>query len=172
MDRRRRADLLRLGYGAHDRPLAIASQAMAKDLTMTVDAETLEILQTIPGGRALIVALGGSPNFGDAEVSSLILDRSGQSKLVIVAFNYSRGHEKRIRVTFHLGDMIDVGLEGFWRQNVIDGLQIRRAAQKPPHPSLIGIGGAPGDLEIVLEPCAGAFGTIRASLTNISIEPA
>jgi hypothetical protein len=140
---------------------------------MTVDAETLEILRSIPGGREeLIVAFGGLPNFGDAEVFSLILDRSGQSKLAIVAFNYSHGHERRIRVTFHLEDMIDVGLEGFWHQNVIDGLQIRRAAQKPLHPSLIGIGGAPGDLETVLEPCAGAFGTIRASLTKISIDPA
>jgi hypothetical protein len=139
---------------------------------MPVDADTLEILRTIPGGRELIVAFGGLPNFGDAEVSSLILDRSGQSKLMIVAFNYSLGHEKRIRVTFHLEDMIDVGLEGFWRQNVIDGLQIRRASQKPLHPSLLGIGGAPGDLEIVLEPCVGAFGTIRASVAKISIEPA
>jgi hypothetical protein len=39
------------------------------------------------------------------------------------------------------------------------------------HPSLYGIGLALGDHEIILEPCAGAFGFIRCSIEMIIISP-
>jgi hypothetical protein len=66
--------------------------------------------------------------------------------------------------------MIDVTIEGFSHQNVVGGLTLRRAPNKATDPSLKGIGLKDPEFEIALAPCAGAFGTIRASITNISID--
>jgi hypothetical protein len=75
-------------------------------------------------------------------------------------------------VTFNLADMIDVAIEGFSHQNVIASLKLGRAPGREIHPSLLGIGAVDSDLEIELEPCAGAFGKIRAKLIGVSFEPA
>jgi hypothetical protein len=67
--------------------------------------------------------------------------------------------------------MIDLHIEGFSRQNVIGGLNLRRARDQSVHRSLIGIGLARGEVEIELEPCAGAFGFIRCAIEKIAITP-
>jgi hypothetical protein len=77
-----------------------------------------------------------------------------------------------IIVTFTLHDMIDVALEGFGGQNVIGGLTIRRASERPIHKSLVGIGLSRPDHILELEPCAGAFGRIWATVASISMETA
>jgi hypothetical protein len=147
---------------------------------MSYDAEveeTAEILKGLPGGPELLAWFGGVPNFGDAEVLGLNLDRAGHSQLRILAISYAGGRDsggffKRLVITFDLADMIDVAIEGFSHQNVIEGLKLRRAPAKPVHPSLLGLGMGDGDFEIELEPCAGAFGKIRASVISVSFEPA
>jgi hypothetical protein len=48
---------------------------------------------------------------------------------------------------------------------------LRRAKPAATHPSLLGMGLAPGAIEIELHPCAGAFGTIRCSIEKIVITP-
>jgi len=111
------------------------------------------------------------PNFGDGEVVSLTLDREGNSILRVLATRRdANGDLGRAIISFHLSDMIDVDIEGFSRQNVIDDLKLRCARDKEIHPSLLGIGLVAPKFEIQLSPCAGAFGKIRASIMNISIE--
>jgi hypothetical protein len=133
--------------------------------------ETLEILEKLPGGRELLVWFGGIPNFGDGELLSLSLDRSAVSVLRVLATRRgANGDLERAVISFHLSDMIDVAIEGFSHQNVIGDLKLRHARDKETHPSLLGIGVVAPKLEIELEPCAGAFGTIRANIVNICVE--
>jgi hypothetical protein len=75
-------------------------------------------------------------------------------------------------VSFMLRDVLEVAIQGFSHQNVISGLKIRNASPMQVHPSLIGIGLNLPDHEIELEPCAGAFGTIRATIEAITMEAA
>jgi hypothetical protein len=143
---------------------------------MPHDAKTAEVLEALPGGRELLAWTGGIPNFGDAEVLGLTLDRSGASELRILVISAdsaqgASGLFKKAIVTFTLRNMIDVSLEGFGHQNVIGGLKIRRAPAKQKHPSLFGIGIVDSEHEIELAPCAGAFGTIRATIASLSIDP-
>jgi len=72
---------------------------------------------------------------------------------------------------FSLRDMINAHLDGFSAQNVIAGLRLRRARDRAMHPSLSGYGLVPGEVEIELAPCAGAFGTIRCTIVEIAIMP-
>jgi hypothetical protein len=138
--------------------------------------ETVDLLQQIPGGAALLPWFGGAPRFGDSEVLDLCLNRTGLSRLRLVLYRaVDHTSEKReleqIVVAFSLRDMIDVDLKGFSRQNVVGDLVLRRARHQHLDPSLLGIGSAPGEVEIVIEPCAGAFGVIRATIASISFAP-
>ncbi|WP_158813762.1 hypothetical protein [Methylocapsa sp. S129] len=138
--------------------------------------ETLAILKEIPGGPEVIAWFGGSLEFGDAEVLELRLVRKGLSTLRLAAMTSESGKYKgpsfkHAVLDFTLRDMIDVHLDGFGRQNVIGGLTLRRAKDEALHPSLIGIGLVRGDVEIELQPCAGAFGMIRCSIEKIAITP-
>jgi hypothetical protein len=139
--------------------------------------ETVEILKDVPGCLELLAWFGGVPNFGDGEVLGLSLDRAGPSRLRLLAISSTGGRDsggflKRAIVTFNLADMIDVTIEGFSHQNVIGGLKLHRAPERKIHSSLLGIGAVASDLEIELEPCAGAFGKIRANVIGVSFEPA
>lgn len=138
---------------------------------------TIAILDEIAGGPEVIAWFEGRlPHFGDAEVLELRLVREGPSVLRISTMMYSRDHligayAKHAVFTFFLRDMADVHLDGFAHQNVIGGLTLRRSQVAEIHPSLYGIGLSIGDHEIVLEPCAGAFGFIRCTVESISITP-
>jgi hypothetical protein len=138
--------------------------------------ETVSILNGIPGGREVIAWFGGRPEFGDAEVIELRLVRKGSSRLRLAA-TFSAGGKyqgppfKHAVFDFSLHDMMDVHLDGFSRQNVIGGLRLRRARDRSTHPSLLGYGLAPGEVEIELAPCAGAFGSIRCTIGKIAISP-
>jgi hypothetical protein len=134
--------------------------------------KTVEILEKLPGGPELLAWFGGSLNFGDGEVVSLTLDRGQFSVLRVLAMRRdANGDFSRAMISFHLAGMIDVAIEGFSHQNVIDNLKLRPAPDNEIHPSLLGIGLIAPEFEIQLNPCAGAFGIIRASIVNISIEP-
>jgi hypothetical protein len=129
--------------------------------------ETASLLLKIPGGPELLEWLAGVPAFGDAEIVSLVLDRKGQSKLSV---RMDRG-DNRVTVTFSLQAWIDVAIRGFSQQNVIGGLKLRPAGERRIEIWERGVGCTPGELEIELEPCFGANGTIRANIASISMEP-
>jgi hypothetical protein len=107
----------------------------------------------------------GLPNFGDAEVVALKLNREGQSTLVVEVFAPPR----KILVTCLLGDWVDVQIAGFGQQNVIGGLALKRAGKRGIAPWEIGVGATPGDHEIVLSPIFGANGVIRATLQRVTM---
>ena len=136
--------------------------------------ETISILETIPGGPALIEWFGGWPEFGDAEILELRLVRRGPSLLRVATMVSAAGKKqgppfKHAVFDFTLRDMIDVHLDGFSHQNVIGGLILRRAQDQPVHPTLLGTGLVQGDVEIELEPYTGAYGTIRCTIEKITI---
>ena len=136
-------------------------------------SETRSILADIPGGTQLLKWFSDEPNFGDAEVISLSLDRVRECSFkVAVCKLIDNGNWKTAVVTMILKDMIDVSIEGFSHQNVIGGLTIGRVtrAQSDVHPSLLGIGGNAPHHRIVLRPCAGAIGAIVATIASISFE--
>lgn len=114
---------------------------------MQTDLETSDILRNLPGGSELIAWFGGSPNFGDAEVKALILDRADGSRLTLMVIGISDGRRRKTQVTFHLKDMIDISIGGFSHQNVIGDLILRSVRKDELHPSLIGIGMAPGEVK-------------------------
>jgi len=126
-------------------------------------ADTAELLREIPGGPELLTFFGGHVSFHDAEVASLTLDRAGGSRLVL---NVLYG-ERWVTVAFALHQWIDVDLKGFSHQNVIYGLMIQRAGGREIHSLERGVGLEPGDFELILEPCFGAYGSIRAGIAKI-----
>jgi hypothetical protein len=136
--------------------------------------ETKAILNEIPGGRALLAWLDDRPAFGDAEILELRLVRKGHSVLRIShvvsdSGTHSRASRRHAVITFVLTDMMDVSLEGFGVQNVIGGMTLRRTPQRPVHNSLVGIGLAIGSVEMKIAPCAGAFGLIRCTISEIKM---
>ena len=111
------------------------------------------------------IGSSGPPDFGDAELSALNLNRNGTSSLEVQIERNSRA----ATVTFHLGDWIDVRISGFSHQNVLGGLALRHAGMREVAPWEVGVGCIPGEIEIELKPCFGANGVIRASLLEVVI---
>lgn len=124
-------------------------------------------LSDIPGGRDLVEWFEGAPEFGDAEIVSLRLDRQGQSALRIALTSRS----KSAIFVFELTGWIDADVRGFSQQNVISGLKLRRVIEREIQPWELGVGCQPGEWLIELEPCFGAYGSIRADIARIVIEP-
>jgi hypothetical protein len=127
--------------------------------------ETATILMQIPGGTELLDWCNGVPDFGDGEAISLTLDRASQSYLSI---RLERPRKSAI-IKLALAAWIDVAIRGFSRQNVIGGLKLRPAGDRQIELRERGVGCTPGELEIELEPCFGAYGAIRANVSSITI---
>ena len=142
------------------------------------EAET--IYAGIPGGPELLTWFGRVPTFHDAEIVSITLSRRAPGTLSIHAWNMTRevdpkGYfilDRHAVVTFTLGDIMDVQLDGFSPQNVISRLQIRRAPVRPDRQSYDAFRSSPQDYEIELEPCYGLNGRIRCKHVAISFVPA
>ena len=134
---------------------------------------TIQILKEIEGGPAFLNWMGlnyaGRLSFGDSEVVELTLNRSGSSTLKLLVSQLSGNSRKMAYLYLFLSDMIDVSIEGFLNQNVISELEIKRAEPDYVHPSLIGYGAVTPDHLILLEPCAGAFGSIKATIERIEL---
>ena len=93
--------------------------------------------------------------------------------------NYHNG--KRIRtlpecvldrhaiVTYTLTDVMDLQLDGFSIQNVIFGLILRRAPDRPERRGYLALDPLPQDIE--LEPCYGLSGLIRVRSVSVAFEP-
>nr|WP_244435194.1 hypothetical protein [Methylobacterium sp. B34] len=124
-------------------------------------------LADIPGGRDLVEWFEGAPEFGDAEIVSLLLDRRGQSALHVALTS----HAKSAIFVFELTDWIDADVRGFSHQNVIGGMKLRRVVEREIQPWERGVGCQPGEWLIELAPCFGAYGSIRANIARIVIEP-
>jgi hypothetical protein len=120
---------------------------------------------SIPGGAEAFEQVGGS--FHDAEVRKLHLNRKEPSVLEI---EKPLVDGRKLVVTFILGDWIDVDVRGFSHQNVMGDLNLRRAGEREVAVWELGVGLRPGEVEIELEPCFGAYGIIRATVTSIAVE--
>lgn len=133
-------------------------------------SNTKSILMNIEGGSAFVRWLCKSESqeldFHDSELVELCLRRSGSSILKMWVLQ-TGGSGRAAWVSFLLEDTIDVSLEGFMHQNVIGGLEIGIAEHADIHPSLLGIGGSSPKHVMHLEPCAGAFGVIKATISKV-----
>ena len=107
----------------------------------------------------------GVPDFHDAEVMKLHLNRDEPSALVVKLVSTA----VPTFVTFVMDHWIDVELSGFSQQNVIFGLSLRRTTKRTVAPWDVGVGLAVGGVEIELEPCFGANGMIRANLLKVAV---
>ena len=133
----------------------------------------------IPGGSDLIAWFGHVPSFHDAEIVQLSLHRRAPSILSIHAWNMTREVDDRgyfvldrhAVVTFALEDILDLQLDGFSHQNVIFGLRLRRAPERPDRRPFYWLDPSPNDYEIELEPCFGLDGKIRCRRISMSFIP-
>jgi hypothetical protein len=137
------------------------------------------IYDAVPGGVELVRWFGHVPSFHDAEILSLHLRRKGQSVLRLHGWTNTGtvgqdGHyvlDRHAIVTFTLNEVMDLQLDGFSIQNVIGGLVLRRAPDRPERRGCLALDPLPHDIEIELEPCYGLDGLIRARSVSITFEP-
>lgn len=136
------------------------------------------IYDRIPGGSELLVWFGEVPTFHDAEIISLSLNRTGMSELKIYSWIMTGKTDpsgrvvldKHAVVTFSLEGIMDLQLDGFSAQNVIQGLLLGPAKDRG-RGDFHAIPAAPDDIEIELLPCYGLDGFIRAKKVEISFIP-
>jgi len=137
------------------------------------------IYADVPGGPELVRWFGKVPSFHDGEIVSLHLNRGAPSLLKVRVWNMTdrvdaKGYivlERHAVVTFVLDGIMDLCLEHFGTQNVIYGLMLRRAPERPERRGHLTLIPHPDDIEIELEPCFGLNGFIRARSVSISFEP-
>ena len=140
-----------------------------------VELET--IYAGIPGGPELLAWFGCVPSFHDAEIVSLTLNRRAPSILRIHGLVMGKDSDglitssKRAVVTFTLDGVMDVELNGFSRQNVIDCLRLVHAPARADHQAYYTLDASPEDYEIQLEPCYGMDGVIRCKKVSVSFTP-
>ncbi|WP_245321717.1 Imm50 family immunity protein [Bradyrhizobium sp. LTSPM299] len=144
---------------------------------MTTDNEP-SIYDEVPGGVDLVRWFGRVPSFHDAEILSLRLHRKGPSALRLHGWINTGevGHggyfvlHRHAVVTITLSEVMDLQLDNFSIQNVISGLVLRRAPNRPERRGYL-TDPRPQDIEIELEPCYGLSGLIRARAVSIVFEP-
>ena len=137
------------------------------------------IYPEVPGGAELLRYFGQVPSFHDAEILSLQLHRKGPSALHLhswvntgaVGRDGSYVLDRHAIVTFTFEGIMDLQLDGFSKQNVIFGLVLRRAPDRPNRRAYLSLDPMPQDIEIELEPCYGLDGRIRARSVAITFEP-
>ena len=145
---------------------------------MTNDPNS-SIYHEVPGGPDLVRWFGRAPSFHDAEILSLHLRRKGESVLrvhgwIMTGEARDDGYlllDKHAVVTFTLQGILDLQLEGFSVQNVIAGLVLRRALDRPDRRGYLSSNPLPEDIEIELAHCFGLSGLIRAHSVAITFEP-
>jgi hypothetical protein len=137
------------------------------------------IFAEVRGGPELLHWFGSVPSFHDAEILDLHLRRHGQSILRLHGWIMTNrvddnGYivlEKHAVVAFALDGVMDLQLEGFSRQNVIDGLTLRRAPERPERRNYLTLMPSPDDIEIELGHCSGLSGLVRARSVAITFTP-
>ncbi len=96
-----------------------------------------ELIATVPGAQAVVDLYGQWPDFHDAEVLSIELHREGVSRIPVHVFATSseadaQGHyhyEKHAVVTFLIEEIVESAIAYFNHQNVLFGLDVRRAEE-------------------------------------------
>jgi len=139
----------------------------------------LSIFQQVEGGPELLKWFGTVPSFHDAEILNLDLRRNGISLLRVhgwiatgeVAPDKTAVLDKHAVVSFEISNVLDVQLEGFSTQNVVGGLILRRAPDRPDRRHHLALEPIPDDIEIELEPCYGLHGRIRARSVRVTVTP-
>jgi hypothetical protein len=112
----------------------------------------------IPGAADVIAWFGCWPTFHDAEVLSILLDRSAGSRVVIHAVS-----AKHAIVTFRLEGfprdqygMTNTSLEFFSGQNILGSASVNKI---------------PGGYELLLEGCCGVEGSVVCERMSVELEP-
>jgi hypothetical protein len=134
-------------------------------------AETIKVLETLPGGQALLDWFGGRPAFGDGEIVRLDLDRCGAS-LTVSAQGRRDGSpltDAIITFVFKKLDTIDVSFEHFNHQNVMNEMYLRFVEPAPVRDDVFGV--SAGNIEFEIDSIFGASGTLRATVEKITITP-
>ena len=129
---------------------------------------TDSIYSQFPGGSDLVAWFNGEPRFHDAEIVSLNLQRRSESTLNIHFWTATgevddRGYfllDNHVVVTFAMKVVTDLEIEGFNRRNIIYGLTLQRAQERPERAPYV-LGTSPQDYEIALEDCCGMSGWLR-----------
>jgi hypothetical protein len=137
------------------------------------------IYHGVPGGQDLVRWFGQVPSFHDAEILSLNLRRNGQNSVRLhgwimtakVGQDGQLALDKHAIVTFLLEGVMDLQLDGFSHQNVIMGLILRCAPDRPERHGYLSQAPLPEDIEIEIEPCFGISGLIRARSVSITFDP-
>jgi hypothetical protein len=130
------------------------------------DAARVEVLAEIPGGADLLAWFGGHlPSFHDAEILSLELDRKGPTcRMRVHTWEITEEVDeagcfvldRHVLVSFELGDVTELSLDGFNHQNVIFELFIERSGE---------------GYRIEIESSFGLSGAIAAKTVRIALEP-
>ncbi|WP_083590600.1 Imm50 family immunity protein [Aurantimonas sp. 22II-16-19i] len=142
-----------------------------------VNGSDAAIYHEVPGGPELLQWFGQVPNFHDAEILSLELQRKKPSILRLHGWTSTAEEDgtyvldREAVVSFTLYDVMDLQVEGFSHQNVIGSLNLRRATDRAERRGYLSLAPLPGDVEIELEPCFGLDGFIRARAVTIAFVP-
>ena len=137
------------------------------------------IYAAIPGGRELLAWFGCVPSFHDAEIISLCLHRRAPSSVLMHTWNNTSeadesGYyvlDKHAVVKFTFEEIVDLQFDGFSHQNVIYGLSLRHAPDRPERRTSYARDPSPNDFEIWLEPCFGIDGFIRCRRVSVDFTP-
>jgi hypothetical protein len=156
------ADALTLGQSVADRPFPQVSTEEEIDANRHAAAELYELhartFATLEGAASLVGLYGDTPSFHDGEITDLNLRRKGESKLrVRIPFPDIYGHGS-VFVTFEIGQVLDVSLEGFSPQNVIFSLNVMPNPPNAEREAHYGIMREQNDVKIELEPTWGVGG--------------
>jgi hypothetical protein len=126
-----------------------------------------EILCEIPGGTDLLAWFEGRvPSFHDAEVVSVLLDRTyGIARIAVHTWEMTENidkegyfiNRKHVVVSFELRGVTDMSLTGFNHQNIIFSLSIQKLEN--------------GSYSLSLEPCYGLSGSIEGRTLRVTLEP-
>ncbi len=121
-------------------------------------------VEEIPGAKELHEWFGYWPDFHDAEIVSLHLNRKGSSSLRVHIWETTKEVDKdgynvmakHLVVEFILETVFELSLNGFSGQNVISGLDIEKADS---------------GFRLTLGACYGLAGTVEAERLSIGITP-
>lgn len=114
---------------------------------------TETISQQIPGSDSIHAWFGYWPDFHDAEILELHLNRTGLSWIKIYAWTMTN---KTAVVTFFFEKLSDVELSDFSQQNVISGLTISRSDN---------------EIRLTMSPCYGLSGFLQGIVTKVELSP-
>lgn len=113
------------------------------------------VVPDIPGVEEVLRYFGEWPSFHDAEVVCFELHRSRPS--VMRVHTFLSPNEKHAVVSFIMGEVVGMNMNGFNHQNVIFDLHIEK------RPS--------GEYEITLDPCYGLAGHIATKGLRFEVVP-